>query len=234
MKKLAALLLALALCLGVAAAETADIIGTWYLSEVVVYGESCVPAALGLDITMTLGENETATTVFGEETMVSYWRKNGDEYVTPLSDGLLTFKPQDGRLVGQVMGSEQLIGAQMIFIKTIELGEAKTDATMADYNGKWNATMVDFLGMQIPIDDMGTTMEITIADGKVMLKETVEGAEPMTEEGNVTVENGMAAITVPGSNEAVSVQLYEGDVLMWVNQVAEDVNMTIYFEKVAE
>ena len=81
---------------------------------------------------------------------------------------------------------------------------------------------------------MGTSMEITIAEGKVTLKETVEGAKPMTDEGNVTVENGMASITIPGSNEAVSVQFYEGDVLMWVNRVSEDVNMIIYFEKAAE
>ncbi|MBQ8311801.1 MAG: lipocalin family protein [Clostridia bacterium] len=228
MKKFAALLLALVLCLGVAVAETADIIGTWYLSEVVYQGVSYPPAMLGMDYTITFDENERATTVSGEETMSSYWALNGDKYITPLSDGLLVFAPQDGKLVGD------LNGTQMIFVKAIELGAARTDATMADYNGKWSAALVDFLGTQMPIADMGTTMEITIADGKASMKEGLADGTEMAEEGTVTVENGVASFTVAGSDEVIAMQLHEGDVMVWVAEMAEGINMTTYFEKSAE
>ena len=234
MKKLAALLLILVLCLGSALAETANLTGVWYLNEMADDEMTLHPGTMGLEMTLILNADSTASMSVVGKTDVGTWLVNDQDVVVTIQDDPQTFTYVDGNLVAVMDGVSMIFGREKVELPSIELGEAKTDATMADYNGKWSATMVDFLGMRMSLADMGTTMEITIADGKVTLKETAEGAEPMTDEGNVTVENGMASITVPGSNEAVSVQLYEGDVLMWVNPVAEDVNMTIYFEKAAE
>lgn len=233
MKKLVALLLALMLCLGTALAEDADIIGTWYLNKVASNGMSFDPATLGLDITMTLDEDEKATTVSGEETMVSYWRKNGDEYITPLNDGLLVFALQDGNLVGEMDGVQMIFGREKAEVATFVLGEAKTDATMADYNGTWNATLVDMLGMQLPVAEMGMMMQITVADGKVSVMES-EGEEPTTAEGTATVENGVLSIMIEGDTVATPLQLHEGDVLAMVVDMGEGMTMSMYFERVAE
>lgn len=232
MKKIVAILLALMLCLGVALAEDADIIGTWYLNEVASNGMSFDPSALGLDITMTLDEDEKATTVSGEETMVSYWRKNGDEYFTPFNGGLLVFAPQDGNLVGEMDGVQMVFGREKEEVVAFVLGEAKTDATMADYNGTWNATLVDLLGMQMNVADMDMRMQVTVADGKVTILEG-EGEESTTDEGTATVEDGVLAITFEGDTEATLLQLHEGDVLAWVTNT-EGMSMSIYFEKAAE
>lgn len=234
MKKLAALLLALLLCLGVAVAETANLTGVWYLNEMADDEMTLHPGTMGLDMTLTLNADSTASMNVVGKTDVGTWLVNDLDVVVTIQGDPQTFTYVDGNLVAVMDGTTMTFGREKVEMPSVELGEAKTDATMADYNGKWNATMVDFLGMQMPVADMGFAMEITIADGKAIMKEgTADGSE-MADEGTATVEGGMVTITVPDSNEVISMQLYEGDMLVWIAEVAEGINMTTYFEKAAE
>lgn len=226
MKKLVALLLALMLCLGVALAEDADIIGTWYLNEVASNGMSFDPATLGLDVTMTFDEDEKATTVSGEETTVSYWRKNGDEYFTPFNDGLLVFAPQDGNLVGEMDGVQMTFGRERAEVEVYDFGEAKTDAAMEDYNGFWDAVEVEMLGMQLPMADVGLTMQMMVQDGTVVISDgnNTGGSEASFEEG-VLVIDGMRAQLHESNGEYVLVLPME------VPVEGQMISMKVLFQK---
>ena len=57
MKKLLCALLALAMLCACAAAETVDVTGTWYLSEIKLGEERINPAAMNLELAFTLNEN---------------------------------------------------------------------------------------------------------------------------------------------------------------------------------
>lgn len=234
MKKLAALLLILVLCLGVALAETANLTGVWYLNEIASDEISMHPGTMGLEMTLTLNADSTASMNVAGSTDVGTWLVNDLDVVVTIQGDPQTFTYADGNLVTTMDGVTMTFGREKAEMKTIELGAAMVNAEMDDYNGKWSATLVDFLGMQMPIADMGTSMEITIADGKVTMKESTPDGTEMTDEGTVTVENGMASIIAEGSDEVIVMQLHEGDVMVWTAEVAEGINMTTYFEKVAE
>ena len=57
MKKLLCALLALAMLCACAAAEEADVTGTWYLNEIKLGEERINPAAMNLELAFTLNEN---------------------------------------------------------------------------------------------------------------------------------------------------------------------------------
>lgn len=234
MKKIVAILLALMLCLGTALAENADVIGTWYLNTMVTDGMSINPASLGIELPMTLNEDKTATMDIGGEVTEGQWAIENEKYVVTFEGDPqpLVFVLQDGNLVADQEGVQMVFGREKEEVAAFVLGEAKTDATMADYNGTWNATLVDFSGMQMNVADMDMRMQVTVADGKVTILEG-EGEEGTTGEGTATVEDGVLAITFEGDTEATLLQLHEGDVLAWVTNT-EDMSMSIYFEKAAE
>lgn len=232
MKKIVAILLALMLCLSTALAENADVIGTWYLNTMVAEGMSMNPASLGIDMTMTLNEDKTATMDIAGEVAEGQWAIENEKYAVTFEGDPLAFVLQDGNLVADQEGVQMVFGREKEEVVAFVLGEAKTDATMADYNGTWNATLVDFLGMQMNVADMDMRMQVTVADGKVTVLEG-EGEEGTTGEGTATVEDGALAITFEGDTEATLLQLHEGDVLAWVTNT-EGMSMSIYFEKAAE
>ena len=60
MKKIIAILFALALCLGVALAEDVDVTGEWFATEMTMGELSFNPAALGVDMSITLNADGTA------------------------------------------------------------------------------------------------------------------------------------------------------------------------------
>lgn len=234
MKKLVALLLALMLCLGVALAETADVAGVWYFNEMSDGEMTINPATLGMEMTMTLNEDGTAAAndSMGEVTEGT-WAVDGENVVITFDGDPMTFALVDGNLVGNQDETTMTFGKEKAEVETFVLGEAKTDAVMADYNGTWNATLVDMLGMQLPVAEMGMMMQITVADGKVSVMES-EGEEPTAAEGTATVENGVLSIMIEGETVATPLQLHEGDVLAMVVDMGEGMTMSMYFERVVE
>lgn len=233
MKKLVALLLALMLCLGTALAETADLAGVWYFNEMSAGEMTINPATLGMEMTMTLNEDGTAAMDTMGEVNEGTWTVDGENVVITFDGDPMTFALAEGNLVADQDGTIMTFGREKAEVATFVLGEAKTDATMADYNGTWNATLVDMLGMQLPVAEMGMMMQITVADGKVSVMES-EGEEPTTAEGTATVENGVLSIMIEGDTVATPLQLHEGNVLAMVVDMGEGMIMSMYFERVAE
>ncbi|MBE5804623.1 MAG: hypothetical protein E7316_08950 [Clostridiales bacterium] len=224
MKKIVAVLLALALCMSVALAETVAVTGTWYLNQVSVDGTSMAPAALGMEMTMTLNEDNTASMDAMGEVVEGTWAMEGESVVITFEGDPLAFTLVEGNLTAELSGATMTFGKERTEVEIFTAGEAKADAVMADYNGTWNATLVDMLGMQLPMADMGTSMQLIVEDGKVTM---ISGEDSV--EGVCTVENGVLVI-----EEDISIQLHEGDVLTMTLDMSEDLSMTYYFEKVVE
>lgn len=232
MKKLVALLLALMLCLGVALAETADVAGVWYLNEMSDGEMTINPATLGREMTMTLNEDGTAAAndSMGEVTEGT-WAVDGENVVITFDGDPVTFALVDGNLVGNQDETTMTFGKEKAEVETFVLGEAKTDAVMADYNGTWNATLAEMMGMQFPMETLEMSMQFKVEDGKVIVMEG-EGEEVSSVEEEAFVENG--ALIVKDGEQLLPLQLHEGDVLVLVQEIDEGMVLSIYFERVVE
>lgn len=229
MKKFAAILLALMLCMGLALAETADVTGTWHLNEVISGEISINPGVLGMDMSITLNADGTATGDVAGETGEGTWSMEGGNVIVAMSGDPMTFTLEDGNLVSVVEGSTMIFGREKAEVTTVELGEARTDVTLADFNGQWNATIVDMMGMQIPVTDMGMLMTITIADGQVTLTEG-EGEAATTSTGSATLENGVLTVKPEDETDSLPLTLHESGLLAALLE-SDGLSMGIYFEK---
>ena len=222
MKKLLVMLLALALCLGVAAAETADVTGTWYLNEVLM-GEdmSIVPAVLNLEMTMTLNADYSA---------VLEVNGSADEEATwAVVDGSVVVTSQ-GEPQAFVLEGDCLVAAQdemkiILGREKIEVG-INADAAMEDYTGNWLATLVEMAGMQADATEMG--LKINVQDGKAMISE----GEGEAAEAVAQVEEGVLYITNEGEEGAMPLRMLVDGRMIMTDDMGNGVMMTIYFEKI--
>lgn len=229
MKKFAALLLALMLCMGLALAETVDVTGTWHLNEIISGEISINPGVLGMDMSITLNADGTATGDVAGETGEGTWSMEGGSVIVAMAGDPMTFTLENGNLISIVEGSTMVFSREKAEITTVELGEARTDVTMEDFNGQWNATIVDMMGMQIPVTDMGMLMTITIADGQVTLTEG-EGETATTSIGTATLENGVLTVRTENEEDDLPLSLHESGLLAALLE-SDDLSMGIYFEK---
>ena len=211
-------------------AETADVTGTWYLNEVSVDGMSVNPSIMGVDMTLTLNADGTFSMNLMGEVYEGAWSTYGN--IVSLI-GKQSFTLADGNLTGELNGFLMTLSQEKAVVETYVPGEAKVDATMADYNGTWNATMADMFGMQLPMESLDMTMQIIVADGKMTVLEGM-GEEISTSEGTATVENGALSMMIEGATEVTTVQLYTDGVLALAVDMGDDLAMTFYFEKAAE
>ena len=232
MKKLFAVLLALAMLLSMAAfAEAADVVGTWYLNELVMDGASMSPATFGMEMAMTLNEDGTASAatnaVEDEPESSGTWTidgttvtvtMNGEDQVFEYADDALTADTGDGTMV---FGREPAEG------EAYQPGEPVA-AAEEDFAGSWTATkagfdgkyldwtvMGDMLGDPMTAAIEGTTLtlngflfsgeaiETTYADNAL----TFSAEDPDTEMvGGITVqllEDGTLKLTMTMSDDAV-------------------------------
>lgn len=231
MKKLLAILLALALCMGFALAEDVDVTGTWYLNEMASGDMVVNPAAMGMEMTMTLNADGTATVTQNGDPTDGTWAMEEGNVVVTMEGDPMPFSPEEGKLVVRESGMTMTFEKEKAAVDTFVLGEAKTDAVMADYIGTWNATLAEMMGMQLPMETLGMSMQFCVEDGKVIVMEG-EGDEVSSLESEAVVENG--ALIVKDGEQPLSLQLHEGDVLALVQEIDEGMVLSIYFERVVE
>ena len=148
MKKLFAVLLALAMLLSVAAfAEAADVVGTWYLNELVTEGSSLSPATFGMEMSMTLNEDGTASaaTVQGEETEEESgtWSIDGTTVTVDLNGSAQAFEFADGALSAEMDGMTMVFGQEKVEGEVYVPAEP-VEAAQEDFAGSWTATKVGF------------------------------------------------------------------------------------------
>lgn len=187
MKKLFAIVIALAMLLSAAAlAEAADFVGVWYLNAMEAEGESYSPATFGIEMSIELKEDGTAvgTTVMGSETDTKdgVWEIDGDHINVTIDGSTMAMKLEDGALIGESDGQTMAFGREKVEVEVYVPAAPKADATVEDYAGKWASVKMGtegiFLdsaafGLDFTADIEGTTITL---DGILFSNEPVAAA----------------------------------------------------------
>lgn len=226
MKKIFSLVLALCMLLACcASAEAVDLTGEWFAD---LFGMS-MNLVLNADGTYTMdmmGEIEEGTWA-QTETGVTI-----DEEMSMVYDAAANTLTMDMDGMALVFGREA--------VAAFVAAEARTDATLEEYAGTWNATMISMMGMTVNPADMGMAMGVII-DGTSITMTSDEG-EGMVEDEKVegTFADGVLTVAVPVEGEApegtvapslVLTLLVDGTLQMETS--AEGLTMVVYMEPVA-
>lgn len=174
MKKLLAMLLALAMLLGCTAlAETTvDYTGTWVLTgaeaDGVLMGPSML-SMLGLDMTLVVAEDGTVimTTMGMEETGTWALTENG----IAISDGIetLEFVYQDEILATEQQGAVMMLtreGAAPAVIEETTVATVLANVEPPAFEGAWMLTSANTMGMDFTADQMGVYVAFVLAGGE--------------------------------------------------------------------
>lgn len=173
MKKIFAVMLALAMLLSVAAfAEEADFQGVWYLVEMQGGGESYTPADFGVSMTMELKEDGTAqsdSAMGGEvETDVGTWAMEGDAAVVTINDTPVTFSLQDGMLVATEDEMTMIFSREEPEVE-IYTPAAVVDVEPAAFEGNWIAVKYGFDGTYVDAAAVGMDMTAEFNGSELLL-----------------------------------------------------------------
>ncbi|MBQ8506788.1 MAG: hypothetical protein IJ466_05105 [Clostridia bacterium] len=234
MKKLISAVLALMLVLSAlcgAMAEVVDVTGEWFLTAIKMGEAAMDPAGLGMEITMTLNADGSASlNALGVETAGS-WAQEGEKYILTDEEGPMEFTLVNGALESAADES----GFVMVFEK--EKAEAapaaavRTGVSVEDFNGSWDATETEMLGMRVPVEMAGVFMNLNIENGHVTLT-TVQGEESRVQEGEGTLLDDALVVGDPNGS-SMPLQLLDDGTMVLV-QAADGLEIRMYFEKIVE
>ena len=254
MKKLLCALLALAMLCACAAAETADVTGTWYLAE--SYNEKfdldCVQ--MGLDATLTLQPDGTVEMDAQWEFMSRIWEDEvGPDETTDEEppaeirwkmDGdkvILIYKNNETRELTLVDGNlveiedefdtTQVYTREKPVLNYFDPGAPLTDAALEDFDGTWNAAIINMGGWEVTAEELSLKMTVelsggsgTITDSSADLRKpqiyTVTGE---LADGVLTVTEEAAETDTPA---VITLTLCDSGVMVYF-----DGSDTLYFER---
>lgn len=138
-------------------------VGTWVLSGVEVFGIAMAPSAVGVAGDMALYEDGTCTLTMMDESQEGTWAATETGITTTDAQGVVdTYQLVNGELVAEQDGMK------LIFTLYAPL----RGLTVADFNGVWSldyAEVYDYTAMTqnfYEAEELGMTMELTLADGK--------------------------------------------------------------------
>ncbi len=237
-KSIAAIILALCLmCFGSAfALESADVIGTWYLSEIGDESSSINPALIGMEMSMTINEDGTAelSTKSGENeyTDKATWAIDGDALtVTDATDTASTLTLENGVLIGTDAGTRMVFSkekAEVSFEAYIPAAQ-KTGVTAEDFAGKWTVTIAGTSGTQLPINALGMQVTITVDGQNAIYSYNMNGAGSETAL-TAALENDVLVLK-SGDVAVLELKLLEDGILTYGDSTGATV---FYAEKSAE
>lgn len=236
MKKILSLVAVLALLLTAAWAENADMadrsqaVGSWYLSVLESEGMQFNPDDFGLSMVITLnadGTAELADDISGAS--MGTWSFDGI-IVSILHDD----ESVDGVLAdGELRVLDENTDVLMIFRREKSAmdvylpADPRTDATLEDYQGFWQATLFDFAGMQLPMESVNLKMELEIS-GETANITSNESGEDESFTSPVTFDGG--ALTLTGKDSLpMRFELLQDGRLRYAEET-EGETVAMYFE----
>ena len=258
MKKLLCALLALAMLCACAAAETVDATGTWYLNEIKLGEERINPAAMNLELAFTLDENGAFVDGYdwaviqsmagmeeanpGEEPLEGAWEMRGDSVIVTIEDSAMAFATVDGGLVFDSSALDDVsypeINIRLTFRRerpeadVFDPGTALTDVTMADFDGTWNATLVQLGGIKLTPAEIGMeiTIELSGGEGRFLQKyaasaETIE----FSVVGELTADGALILSDADGNAQSALYRLYDSGVMACLEEGEGGLSGAIYF-----
>ena len=229
MKKLLAMLLALAMMLGCTAfAETLDdYVGAWILMKVEMLGLPVDPATVGVSAHMELYDDGTCLLEMNDEAENGTWAVvEGGITTTDAKGKVDTYELKDGNLIMDA------IGMKLIFVPYAPLH----GLTVADFNGVWTFSCVEVYDYQTMAQDfydpeeLGTTMQLTLADGKGRLEMNSDGVLEACdgecevdafEDGSSVMYFMMLDETGVRDGSGLMLMMYPGDELTWYEYDSE-------------
>lgn len=155
MKKLVSLLLVLALALGCAAASADDVTGTWYATSVSSGGITVDPSSIGMEMTLTLEADGTASMAAMGESMSGTWTMDGST-VTVTLEGTSQPFAYDGNSLSY---SEDDLGFTFERNATQDTFVRPADVSAADitaFDGTWEAYKIGVMGMYMDASLLST------------------------------------------------------------------------------
>lgn len=214
MKKITSLILVLMLalaCVSFSAAE--DFTGTWYMTEMSAEGISISPADLGMEATLILNEDGSATLdLLGQVVEMTWAEENGT--VTLSAEGESLALAYDGASL-----SMEMDGTGMKFERTaVESFTRPNEIAVTDisaFNGTWQATRFGLAGIYMDLD-MLATFGLDLTDSADLLLVTIDnGAANLfeTPQQCSLVDGKLVADTAEEGAEPDYVVLLEGDMI---------------------
>ena len=236
MKKLLCALLTLVLLCACAAAETADVTGSWYLNEIQTSVMTLNPAMLGMEMILTLNPDGTAvTTSTASAEQTGTWEMDGETVNVTIADNPQALAlDENGNLVGveAETGTTMVYGREKAEVEYFDPGTALTDVTVEDFDGTWKATLVNMTGVEMPITSTGAEITIELANGSGTVTQLAAGSdEPRTYAVTGELADGVLTITEADSDAdtpaSMALKLYDSGVMAYAAG-----NMgVIYFER---
>ena len=236
MKKLLCALLTLVLLCACAAAETADVTGSWYLNEIQTSVMTLNPAMLGMEMILTLNPDGTAvTTSTASAEQTGTWEMDGETVNVTIADNPQALAlDENGNLVGveAETGTTMVYGREKAEVEYFDPGTALTDVTVEDFDGTWKATLVNMTGVEMPITSTGAEITIELANGSGTVTQLAAGSdEPRTYAVTGELADGVLTITEADSDAdtpaSMALKLYDSGVMAY-----SEGNMgVIYFER---
>ena len=236
MKKLLCALLAIVLLCACAAAETADVTGTWYLNEIQTSVMTLNPAMLGMELILTLNPDGTAvTTSTASAEQTGVWEMDGETVnVTIAGNPQALSLDENGNLVGveAETGTTMVYGREKAEVAYFDPGTALTDVTLADFDGTWNAAIINMGGWEVTAEEMVLEMTVelsggsgTITDSSAVLREPqIYAVTGELADGVLTITEADSDADTPAG---MALQLYDSGVMAY----AEGDMGVIYFER---
>jgi len=220
--------------LAASALEPSDIVGSWYLNVVKTdEGADLDPVVVGLDMVMVFNEDYTAIPIMDGQPADQFgtWAivngkvlASANENAVENGDGMV-FTPVDGNLVVEQSGMTMIFSREKAGAETTGIPPVRTDSTLADFNGTWNAYLMELEGTWLPLDSLDLPLTLVIEDGRVTLTLT---EEPLYMEGDVS--EGVLTATVVDDGSILSFSLQVDGII----SLAVGPTTTLYFEKADE
>lgn len=236
MKKMLSMMLVLALCLlGFAMAEVADVTGVWYLNIVETEGMQLDPAMIGMEMVLVLNPDGSAEMTTGGETEAG-WSWTTVDGVAQIADasGVAFAATMDG---GNMVIDNPDAGITMIFgleKQALELyvpAAVEANPALSDFEGTWNAAMIDMMGMQVSMDAIGMQLEVAIAGETARVTSNESGAE-MSYDAPVTLEGDTLTVAAVDDQMPLTLKLQQDGKLAF-SEEGDGMAITMYFEKIA-
>ena len=236
MKRLVHIVLAaIVLLCACAAAETADVTGTWYLNEIQTSVMTLNPAMLGMELVLTLNPDGTAvTTSTASAEQTGAWEMDGETVnVTIAGNPQALSLDENGNLVGveAETGTTMVYGREKAEVVYFDPGTALTDVTTADFDGTWNATVVNFAGMEVTVGEMLLEITVELSGGSGTITDSsADLRKPQIYTVTGELADGVLTITEADSDAdtpaGMALQLYDSGVMVYSSD-----SLLIYFER---
>ena len=221
MKKLFAIVIALAMLLSAAAlAEAADYAGVWYLNAMEAEGESYSPATFGIEMSIELKDDGTVVGISsmggGEaEPQAGVWEIDGDHVNVTIDDSTLAMTLEDGALIGESDGQKMVFGREKVEVEVYVPAAPKADAAVEDYAGKWVSAKIGTEGIYMDAAALGLDFTAAIEGTTI----TLDGILFPSEAIEATFADGALTYAVEDPENALLAGL--------TAQLLEDGNMSM-------